>query len=245
MSELEVLRPDWPAPGNVQAAATTRAGGVSAGACASLNLGSHVGDAPAAVLENRRRLRAALALPGEPLWLSQVHGTQVVWHEQSAGVPVADAAVTAERGRVCAVLTADCLPVLFCDRHGTRVGVAHAGWRGLAAGVLEQTITALGVAPGELLAWLGPAIGPAVFEVGDEVRAEFLAQDAPAAAAFVRNERGRWLADLYALARRRLQLAGCEQVSGGGACTYTDAQRFFSFRRDRHAGRMATLIWLS
>jgi YfiH family protein len=242
---------DWAAPPGVRAGVTTRAGGVSAGPRATLNLGSHVGDDPAAVAENRRRVRESLALPSEPLWLQQVHGTDVVVHDGSAALareaagPRADAAVAFEPGRVLAVLTADCLPVVLASRDGARLGVAHAGWRGLAGGVVENTVAALGVRGDELVAWLGPAIGPAAFEVGPEVREAFVADDAAASSAFAPNARGRWQADLYALARRRLARLGVRDVAGGGACTYTDAERWFSFRRDRDGGRMATLAWLA
>jgi YfiH family protein len=236
---------DWAAPPGVRAGVTTRAGGVSTGGRASLNLGAHVGDDPTAVAENRRRLVAALALPGEPLWLTQVHGTGVAVHDGTTGAtPEADAAVAFAPGRVLAVLTADCLPVVIAARDGSRVGIAHAGWRGLAAGVLEATVAALGATPAGYVAWLGPAIGPAAFEVGAEVRAAFVEADPPSAAAFAPNARGRWQADLPALARRRLARLGVMAVAGGTACTYADAGRWFSFRRERDCGRLATLAWL-
>jgi len=226
---------------------TLRNGGVSAAPFADFNLAAHVGDDPASVAENRRRLRVAHELPAEPLWLEQVHGREVAIHDgrHAVGViPRADAAVAFEPRQVCVVMTADCLPVVVADRDGTRVGIAHAGWRGLAGGVLEATITALAVPPGTLHAWLGPAIGPEAFEVGDEVRTAFVDQDAASAEAFHRNEHGRWFADLYALARRRLEGLGVASVSGGGLCTLGDAQHFFSYRRDGRTGRMATLAWL-
>lgn len=242
---MKLLIPDWPAPSRVRAACTTREGGVSRPPFDSLNLGDHVGDDPGAVAENRRRLREALALPADPCWLDQVHGTCAVeaapLHERCK----ADAGVTGEPGRVCAVLTADCLPVLFCDRSGSRVGAAHAGWRGLEGGVLEATVSAMGIPPGELMAWLGPAIGNGAFEVGPEVREAFLARDAGAASAFRPSPSGRWLADLYALARRRLDRIGVTAIHGGGLCTFSDPRRFYSFRRDGRTGRMATLIWLA
>lgn len=247
MAELrapDLILPPWPAPPAVGAAATTRRGGVSQGPFASLNLGGSGGDDPAAVAENRRRLAAALELPAAPAWLRQVHGDRVV--EAGCGErPEADAAVAFGPERVCVVLTADCLPVLFCDRAGSRVAAAHAGWRGLAAGVLEATVARLDCPPGALLAWLGPAIGPEVFEVGGEVRATFLAQDPGAAGCFRPSPAGRWLADLYALARRRLAAAGVTAVYGGGFCTLSEPGRFYSYRRDGQAsGRMASLIWL-
>jgi YfiH family protein len=236
---------DWAAPPGVRAGVTTREGGVSTGARGSLNLGAHVGDLPDAVAENRRRVRASLALPSEPLWLRQVHGTDVVVHDGAAAAdPKADAAVTFEPGRVLAIMTADCLPVVLASRDGTRVGVAHAGWRGLVAGVIENTVAALDVRAADVVAWLGPAIGPAAFEVGGEVRDAFIADDRGATAAFAPNSRDRWQADLYALARRRLARLGVLDVAGGGACTYTESDRWYSFRRERDGGRMATLAWL-
>jgi YfiH family protein len=244
MAGLEFIRPDWNAPAGVRAAMTTRAGGVSAGPWASLNLATHVGDQPAAVAENRRRLRAALALPAEPAWLEQVHGIRVARLPGPASGP-ADAAVSFTRGGVCAVLVADCLPVLLASRAGDRVGVAHAGWRGLAAGVIESTVAALGCEPGQLVAWLGASIGPRVFEVGGEVREAFLSRDAGAAAAFSAGREGRWLADLPALARRRLAAAGVADVRGGTLCTHSDPERFYSYRRDGATGRMAALAWLA
>lgn len=241
----EFIRPDWPAPARVRAAVTTRQGGVSAAPYASLNLGSHVGDAPEAVAENRRRVSAALALPQEPAWLNQVHGTAVVRAEAAVDGPAtADASVALGAGSVCAVMTADCLPVLFCDDAGTRVAAAHAGWRGLEAGVLEATILALDCSPAMLMAWLGPAIGPSAFEVGPEVRAAFLARDPGAEACFVPSPAGRWLADIYRLARRRLNAAGVTAIYGGDFCTVGESARFFSYRRDRDTGRFASLIWL-
>lgn len=236
------MLPDWPAPACVRALMTTRAGGVSAGPYASFNLGLHVGDDPQAVAQNRRRLRAQL--PAEPLWLDQVHGTTVVEAAAAPACLPADAACTAQRHTVCAVQTADCLPVLLCDREGSRVAAAHAGWRGLVAGVLEATVHAMDVPPDRLIAWLGPAIGPQAFEVGEEVRAAFMEVEARAASAFVALGEGKWLADIFLLARQRLQRAGVTRVHGGTACTFSDAQRWFSYRRDKTTGRMAALIWI-
>ena len=238
-------RPDWPAPEQVRVASSLRGGGVSTGPYASLNLASHVGDRREAVAANRLLLREAARLPAEPLWLEQVHGTEVTVHGGES-VPVrADAAVCRSPGRVCAVMTADCLPVVLADREGRCIGVAHAGWRGLCGGVIEATVAALGVRPSGLLAWLGPAIGPEAFEVGAEVREAFVRSAAGDAAAFRPSERDRYLADLYALARLRLARAGVAAVYGGGWCTYRESDRFFSFRRDGVTGRMATLAWLA
>jgi YfiH family protein len=240
-----VLEPDWPAPARVRAFCTTRAGGCSEGPWFSLNLGERCGDDPQRVKQNRDRVAALL--PAEPYWLHQVHGTEVVRHPgRSAGPgkapPEADALIANRPGEVCAVLAADCLPVLFCDRAGTRVAAAHAGWRGLAAGVLQATVRALGAEPDDLLVWLGPAIGPAVYEVGPEVAQAFAGHDAG-----LRPGRGdgRWLLDLYTLARLKLAEAGVHAVHGGGLCTFSDPARFFSFRRDGTTGRMASVIWLS
>lgn len=241
-SDPAVIVPDWPAPANVRALVTTRAGGVSLTPYASFNLATHVGDAAAAVVENRVRLRRML--PDEPCWLEQVHGIAVADVDRLSGVPQADAAVAREAGVVCAVLTADCLPVVFCDDTGSVVGAAHAGWRGLAAGVLEATVARMGVSPASLLAWLGPAIGPAAFEVGGEVREAFLRIDPGADVAFVSAATpGKWMADLFILARRRLMRAGVARVYGGGRCTHADAVTFYSYRREGVTGRFATLVW--
>jgi purine-nucleoside/S-methyl-5'-thioadenosine phosphorylase / adenosine deaminase len=237
--------PHWPAPPNVRAATTLRTGGVSVGSFASLNLGAHVGDDPQAVAENRRRVREALELPAEPVWLNQVHGTTVIGAVSLPAPPTADASISDVPGQVCAVLTADCLPVLICDQAGTRVAAVHAGWRGLSAGVLRATVEALSVPSSRLLAWLGPAIEQDAFEVGPEVRERFLDLDPEHDRSFVPNERGRWQADLYALARRELGRLGITDVFGGGYRCYSDAERFFSYRRDSQTGRMASLIWLT
>jgi YfiH family protein len=236
------IRADWGAPTGVVAGCTTRIGGTSDGVYASMNLGAHVGDDPDAVVENRERFKAICNLPAEPRWLSQVHGPDVV-HDPDAGTE-ADAAYTASPDTVCVVMVADCLPVLFASADGREVAAAHAGWRGLAAGVLENTVAAFAAPAREIRAWLGPAISAPEFEVGDEVRDAFRTADAAAIACFVPNERGRWQADLYGLARQRLARAGVTAVSGGGQCTFRDAARFFSYRRDGQCGRMAAFIFL-
>ena len=235
--------PDWPAPARVRAWVSERAGGASAGSYATLNLATHVGDAPERVVENRARLAAAAALPAEPVWLEQVHGATVLDLDRDALAP-ADGAVTARVGVVCAVLTADCLPVLLADRAGRRVGVAHAGWRGLLNGVLPAAVRALRTAPAELVAWLGPAISAVAYEVGADVRDAYLERAPEAASCFAANERGRWQADLYALARASLGAAGVTDVYGGEFCTFGEDERFFSHRREAPCGRIATLIWL-
>jgi YfiH family protein len=265
------VEPDWPAPGGVRALSTWRNGGVSAGSYASLNLGDHVGDDAASVAENRRRVAVAAGLPSQPVWLRQVHGTTVAdldatdWGatdisaagldatagldvaaglDATAGVGPADAAFTRRRGQVCAILTADCLPILLAADSGGLVAATHAGWRGLSGGVIEATVQALGVPPARLIAWLGPAIGPQHFEVGAEVREALLKGDSGAESAFTANARGRFMADLGALAQRRLVALGVGRIYGGGRCTYADADRYFSHRRDGMTGRQATLIWL-
>ena len=247
VAALDLIRPDWPAPARICAVATTRTGGVSAGRYAALNLGAHVQDDPAAVTRNRELLQSALGIATPPVWLNQVHGTTVVTARTAGPPPQADAAITVEPGVVCAILTADCLPVLFCNRAGTHVAAAHTGWRGLAAGILEATVATLGAAgaPADsLLAWLGPAIGLRAYEVGPEVREAFLRADPGDAAAFVPNRPGHWLLDLYGAARARLHRAGVTAVTGGTHCTLTEADRFYSHRRDAQTGRQATLIWL-
>lgn len=236
------LVPDWPAPVQVRALQTTRLGGVSSAPYDSLNLASHVGDAPLAVARNRMLLNTLL--PSEPVWLEQVHGTLVVNADAASCRPQADACIARHRAAVCAVMTADCLPVLLCDRSGTVVGAAHAGWKGLAAGVVEATLRAMQVAPQQLIAWLGPAISQRAFEVGGEVRAAFIAAQPQAASAFIPGQNGKWRADLYALARMRLNALGVTQIYGGNFCTFSEPERYFSFRRDAVTGRMATFIWL-
>jgi hypothetical protein len=233
--------PDWPAPGNVRAFITTRAGGSSQGPYASFNLGLRTADEPAAVGANRAALRALL--PQEPAWMRQVHGNRVIDADARPTAPEADAAVARDAGTVCAVLVADCVPVLLSDRAGSTVAVAHAGWRGLASGVVENTVREMQCAPAELLAFLGPGIGPRAFEVGADVRDAFVDGDPGTQSAFVPHAPGKWLADLFALARRRLARAGVRAVFGGGLCTHSDPSRFFSHRRNPATGRMAAVIW--
>lgn len=242
--------PDWPAPANVKALFTTRNGGVSRGendVYASLNLGAHVNDDVTHVTHNRALLRRHL--PNEPKWLKQVHGTSPVWIDHAAAATSeGDAVLSRKSGTVCAVMVADCLPVFLCDTAGTTVGIVHAGWRGLAGGIIEQSIAAMQVDHGKLMAWLGPAIGPDHFEVGKDVYDTFVRHDAQAAQAFVptnSQHEQKWLADIFLLARQRLISAGVTEIYGGGVCTYSDPARFFSYRRDGDTGRMAALIWLA
>ncbi len=238
------LTPEWPVAPHVRALVTTRVGGVSLSPYASLNLATHVQDDPQAVAENRRRLALAAGLPQAPRWLEQVHGTTALRADTLGEVACGDAAFTAAPGVVCAVLTADCLPVLLADVEGGEVAAIHAGWRGLVDGVIERTLASLATPRAQLVAWLGPAIGPSAFEVGTEVRDAFIAQDPGAHCAFCPSPQGRWLADLYTLARRRLAQAGVRSAYGGDYCTFSEPQRFYSYRRDGLTGRMASLIWL-
>lgn len=245
---VPVLEPRWAAPAHVRAAFSLRSGGTSEPPWGTLNLGVHVGDDSAAVLENRRRLVHALRLPSEPLWLDQVHGKNVIEVDERSrpavgSRPRADAVVTRTSGIVLAIQVADCLPVLFSSRDGRVLGAAHAGWRGLAAGVLEATVAAMATPASDLVAWIGPSIGPAYFEVGGEVREAFLVSQSGADSAFHPNPRGRWQCDLPALARQRLASLGLTRVDGGEWCTAADPVRFFSHRRDQKTGRMAALIW--
>ena len=264
---LQIIEPDWTAPPGVRAAFTLRTGGVSVAPYDSLNLGAGIGDSPEAVEENRRRVRERLQLPAEPVWLEQVHGIDVVQLGAPAnagrgaaqaprarpapdaalenrGRLTADASVAHSVGQVCAIRVADCMPVLFTALDGSAVGASHAGWRGLASGVLEATVVRLGAPASRLMAWMGPAIGPQHFEVGDDVRTAFVTTDAGAESAFLKNARSRWQCDLYALARRRLSALGVAAIYGGGWCTFAEADRFFSYRRDGQCGRMAALIWI-
>jgi len=264
-ANLDWLTPNWPAPAGVRALSTWRTGGVSEGPYASLNLGDHVGDAPQAVAENRRRLRFAAGLPAEPIWLRQVHGIGVAdldhaprnaRNARNAGEvgeagcageagqrPGQDAAFTRRADRICAILTADCLPILLAARDGSAVAAVHAGWRGLAGGVIGATVAALGLPPGELIAWLGPCIGPERYEVGAEVRAALLARQPDASLAFTANTSGRFRTDLVRIAKIQLAGLAVAAVHSADQCTHSDRARYFSHRRDAQTGRQATLIW--
>ena len=243
MSLLEhLITPGWPAPANVRALQTTRACGVSNAPYDSLNLGDHVGDSPLAVERNRMLLNTLL--PSEPVWLKQVHGTDVVRADLASCLPQGDACIAGRRGAVCVVMTADCLPVLLCDTQGSVVGAVHAGWKGLAAGVIEAAVQAMEVAPQNLMAWLGPAIARDSYEVGEEVRAAFITRQPQSAQAFIPGLKGKWFADLYMLARLRLDSLGITAIYGGDYCTYEERERFYSHRRDGATGRMGTFIWL-
>ncbi|SHG72800.1 conserved hypothetical protein [Marinomonas polaris DSM 16579] len=239
------ISPTWPAPSSVRAYVSTRIGGVSSVPFDSLNLGLHVQDDPAAVQQNRQLFASYIDMPDSMTWLNQVHGTDVACLPCESLPDSADAAVSSFANQVCAVLTADCLPVFFCNQAGTQVAVAHAGWRGLCTGVLESTLTQFDEKDG-VMVWLGPAIGPNAFEVGDEVREAFMSVISDAEAAFKpADEAGKWLGDLYLLAKQRLVAAGITQIYGGDYCTFTDEERFYSYRRDGKTGRMASVIWIA
>lgn len=251
MTDPVFLVPDWPAPANIRAAVTTRTGGVSHIEYAGFNLASHVGDSVECVATNREILQQALDLPEQPVWLAQVHGVEVLRHDGVSPVKRSheyDACYSNQPRKVCAVMTADCLPVLFCSRDGAEVAAAHAGWRGLVDGVLETTLQQFACGRNEILAWLGPAIGPKSFEVGPDVRERFLQQwqgygAQAVAACFAEHGEQHWLGDIYALARLQLQRLGLPAVYGGGEDTFADWQHYYSFRRDGDTGRMATLVW--
>lgn len=255
-NKLQLLTADWPAPANVHAVSTTRLHGDSVGNYAGLNLALHVGDDAQTVEKNRGYLSSSLNLPDEPLWLNQVHQTGIVnvaeYPRIENVLPDADASFSVKPDHVCVVMTADCLPLLVCNRKGNKVAAIHAGWRGLAAGVIESSITALHEPADQLLVWLGPAIGPQAFEVGEEVRTAFISKFAKAgstatqvAQAFTQNRAGHYLVDIYQLARLTLQTMGIESVYGGEYCTFNDAKHFYSYRRDGTTGRQASLIWFS
>lgn len=240
-----LIRPDWPAPANVQAVVTTRQGGVSLPPYDSLNLGDHVGDAPENVAQNRQRLITSARLPSMPLWLRQTHSTIVINSQSWQAKTEADAIISTAQDRVCAVMTADCLPVLLCHRSGSEVAAIHAGWRGLCDGIIEQTVARLAGSPADYLAWLGPAIGATQFEVGEEVRNAFLAHSTDASVAFKTSRPGHFMADIYSLGRQRLNACGIADMYGGDYCTVSQPEKFFSYRRDDVTGRMASLIWLT
>lgn len=243
------IYPDWPAPSNVKAVMTTRHGGVSVAPFDSMNLGTHVDDSTDHVKQNRELLSQVLSLPSPPLWLNQVHGTKIANHKDDRSGCDADAIGSSKAGEVCAIMTADCLPVLFCNRQGTRVAAAHAGWRGLQSGILEKCVTTMNCKSEEILVWLGAAIGPSAFEVGGEVREAFTAVYSESASAFVRNpnNQSKWLADIYQLAKIHLSASGIEagNIYGGEGCTFSDESLYFSYRRENRTGRMASLIWLT
>ncbi len=242
---LNLITPNWPAPDNISAFTTTRLDGYSQPPYDSFNLAMHVGDDTATVARNRMLLKEQLQLANEPKWLNQIHGIQVIQADTAQINATADASFTRQPQIACAILTGDCLPLLICDRAGSIVAAVHAGWKGLAAGIIEATLTALSVPTKDLLVWLGPAIGPEAFEVGEEVYQQFIAFDPQALFAFKRNANNRWLADLYTLAKQRLNAQGVTQIFGGNLCTYTDEQRFYSYRKKNPTGRMASLIWLN
>lgn len=244
---MQFVKPNWPAPKHIHAGTTTRIDGVSTGCYASLNLGNHVGDDPKLVLQNRRLLREQLSLPNEPAWLNQTHSSIAVYIDDAFTAVEADASYTDQTNQVCAVMTADCLPVLVCNQDGTEVAAIHAGWGGLGRGVIEAAIKQLTSPPETLMAWLGPAIGPAVFEVGRDVYDLFVAHDPRAESGFTVKSTTpeKWLMDIYHLGRQRLNDCGIEAIYGGDYCTYSDSDRFFSYRRDGVTGRMASLIWIA
>lgn len=239
-----VIQANWPAPKNIKAFTTTRIGGVSKTPYDSFNLATHVGDDRKAVEKNRALLQTTLQLPNEPLWLTQTHSIDVVQAELQQAYVNADASYTRQKNIVCAAQTADCLPVLICDRAATCVAAIHAGWKGLAAGIIEQTIKAMNIPGKELLVWLGPAIGPHAFEVGEDVYQQFITHDANADLGFNKISSQKWLADIYLLAKQRLHAYDVTAIYGGEFCTYTDKEKFFSFRRDKTTGRMTSLIWI-
>ena len=240
---VSIIEASWPAPPHIVAGTTLRTGGVSLDTWSSLNLAAHVDDNPGAVEENRSRFALNCNLPGEPVWLNQVHSNRAALEKPADAREGCDALVTRESGKVCAILTADCLPVLFCAKDGSEIAAAHAGWRGLSDGVLEATLKVMRTAPGSTIVWLGPAISQKAFEVGPEVREQFLEKDDLVEGCFQMNARGRYQADLYAIARHLLGKAGVGSVTGGEFCTFSEPDRFFSYRRDGQCGRMASFIY--
>ncbi|MBL4762204.1 MAG: peptidoglycan editing factor PgeF [Gammaproteobacteria bacterium] len=245
---LTLIKPNWPVPDHIKAWSTTRMGGVSEAGFGTFNTATHVNDALEAVTKNRAKLATALSLPSDPVWLDQVHETSVLNVDLSFENNVADASFSTLAGKVCVIQTADCLPVLLSDRAGTAVAAVHAGWRGLCAGVLEVALDRFSASPNDIFVWLGPAISRAAFVVGDEVRDAFMAQDKSAESCFQpssNKNNNKWLADLYGLARQRLNTCGVENIFGGDWCTYTHQEHFYSYRRDGQTGRMASLIWMA
>ncbi len=238
---MKWIKADWPAPANVHALTTLRSGGYSQGAFDSFNLAAHVGDDDHHVSHNRQLLKDILALPAEPLWLNQIHSHQVVSADQQTSAVQADAAFSNLPGKVCVVMTADCLPLLVTTADGQSIAAIHAGWRGLLAGVIEHTLAAMPA--GDKLVWLGPAIGPKQFQVGDDVRQAFVEKNPQWASAFQRQKEGKWLMDIYSAARQILHEKGIQRVFGGRFCTVNESDSFFSYRRDGKTGRMASLIW--
>lgn len=239
-----IILPDWPAPQHIKALTTTRFGGVSQKPYQDFNLGAHVGDNPLAVAQNRQILREQLSLRNEPLWLNQVHGNEIIQADiTEKTTPTADGSFTQKPNVVCTIMTADCLPILLCDRAGKQVAAIHGGWRSLAADIIDVALKQFAIPGQEILAWLGPAIGPEVFEVGDEVRDMFIAQDPQAELAFIATKPGKWLCNIYLIARQHLNKRGVTAIYGGNFCTYAESDRFFSYRRDQTTGRMASMIW--
>jgi len=245
MQSLDWIQPNWPAPKNVASISTTRHGGISKGIYSNFNLGAHVDDDELCVKRNRQILREQLGIKHEPNWIDQQHGTNIVQLTTSNNATYqADATYTTEQDKVCVALTADCLPVLFSDQEGSCVAVAHAGWRGLLKGVLESTLSALPAPNNQILCWLGPAIGPKKFEVGEDLKDLFVSKDQIHGVAFKPSSTGKCLADIYQLAKNILINCGVENIYGGGCCTYSETDRFYSYRRDGNTGRMATMIWI-
>lgn len=232
---------DWPAPANINAVTTLRTGGISQGEFSSLNPADHVNDKVQHVLANRQKINAMLSLPAEPVWLRQTHSIQAVCADQVTGIPEADASYTMQSNIVCTVLTADCLPILLCGLQRTSIAAIHGGWRGLLNGIIGSTLCKM--PGGEFMAWLGPAISAQSFEVGDDVRNAFINKSGQFTAAFTDHADGKYLADIYQLARILLNNAGIQQIYGGQYCTVRESERFFSYRRDGLTGRMATMVW--
>lgn len=236
---MKYIKPNWPAPSNIHAATTTREVGASIAPYDNFNLGEHVGDNPEHVTENRKTLVKALQLPSEPIWLKQIHSKNIIMANKFNGLPELDACIATQPGKVCVIMTADCLPILLCDKQGNEIAAVHAGWRGLVAGIISETISAIQTSPDQLLAWIGPAICQKHYEVGKEVYEQFSKQND----CFQKEAHGKWLMDMVAIATQQLKQLGIQDIYGGDLCTYCDPTRFYSYRRDGKTGRMATLIW--